>query len=49
MFKVLIEKGQESYAAPACAVLPFYSDAAICETCLDGAIDPGTGTDWGEL
>ena len=49
MLKLTKEKMQEVYIAPACSMLPFYSDAAICETSYDGEIEPGTGVDWGEL
>ena len=49
MLNLTNEKVQEVYIAPACSLLPFYSDAAICETSYDGAIEPGTGVDWEEL
>lgn len=49
MLNLTKEKVQEIYIAPACSMLPFYSDAAICETSYDGEIEPGTGVDWDEL
>ena len=49
MLKLTKEKMQDAYIAPACSLLPFYSDAAICETSYDGEIEPGTGVDWDEL
>ena len=41
--------GQEVYAAPAIFVVPFHSEAAICDTSVDGEgdIDDGVGVDWG--
>ena len=51
MIKKMIENVREEYAAPALIVLPFFSEAAICDASLngDGDIDSGVGVDWGEL
>ena len=51
MTKKLFEKAQETYATPVFIVLPFFSEAAICDASLygDGDIDDGVGVDWGEL
>ena len=51
MTKKLFEKVQEVYAAPAFVVLPFFSEAAICDTSVDGEgdIDDGAGVDWGTI
>ena len=51
MTKKLYENAQEVYSAPAFAVLPFFSEAAICDVSIDGDgdIDSGVGVDWGEL
>lgn len=50
MSSFLNVKMQESYEAPACFVLSFCEDSAICETSFTGGgIDPGSGVDWGTL
>ncbi len=51
MTKKVIEKVREEYAAPSLIVLPFFSEAAICDASLNGEgdIDSGVGVDWGEL
>ncbi len=50
MSKLLYVKMQEAYQAPVCVELPFFADAAICETSFTGGeIDPGQGVDWGNL
>ena len=51
MTKKTFEKAQELYSAPAFIVLPFFSEAAICDARLTGSgdIDDGVGVDWDEL
>jgi hypothetical protein len=44
------KKGQEDYAAPACSQVPFFSEAALCETSFtSNGIEPGQGVDWGQF
>jgi hypothetical protein len=50
MSKFMNVTTQDAYVTPASVVLPFFAEAAICETSLNGGeIDPGEGVDWGTL